>query len=235
MSFTVVLHAVERLVAGEFSGAAADRVEAALRAVRPGGPTPVGQWEGPRARVTRAAELGAWRGWVTHVAWPYTFAVDDAVLARDPTLAAELARRLREEADAALATVSTSFEPSTVAPYAAAVNGPIEAWRDGRLSVTQTRDAFPTGAGRLDASENPVGETTAATHPSTPGDVNPLGPNGPVPRLASDLTVLGVAAAVVLALVYFGPALGNVAARATSRPSPTTPRTTTRANPRRRR
>ena len=119
-----------------------------------------GAWVGPGPRVTRVAQVGALRGFVTRVAWLYGVG-DGVTIPRT---------RLRDRVAAELDRVG-SWSDVTVVDYAPAVNGSLEWWLTGAASQTQTRDEFPTGSGRVDATENPIGPTTPETHPTSPAEL----------------------------------------------------------------
>lgn len=118
-----------------------------------------GAWVGP-VRVTREAVLGS--GFVTHVAVPFEY--PDTLRDRPEYLY----QQIRTNLGAELQRVSSDFSPPSVTPYTTGLNGPLDAWRSGAAANTQTRDTFPTGAGRVDPIENP--ETPAGQHPTSAGE-----------------------------------------------------------------
>jgi hypothetical protein len=122
-----------------------------------GANAPPGGWLGPRPRVTRYINTGATSAWIVRFAQPWAFP-DGVTAAQQATLRAKVL--------AALTPFSRDWVVSIV-PYAEAVNGPLSDWVNGALSVTQTQDLWPTAGGRLDVTENPVGPTSAATHPGS--------------------------------------------------------------------
>lgn len=120
-----------------------------------------GQWVGPAPRVTRRVQLGAPRAWQTTGAWLYAWP--------ETQFAAQHQAYMQQQLLDALRAHLGSDWTVTVAPYDPNVNGTL-AWWMSDAATTQTRDAFPTGAARLAADENPTGPTTRATHPTTAGE-----------------------------------------------------------------
>jgi hypothetical protein len=141
------------------------------------------QWVGPKPRVTRTTAPFTLRGFHTTFAWvlavtaPYTQAAADAAAAQD-------ARAV----DAALATLSSDWSQTSVAPYSPDVNGDLSGWLDGTASITTTQDTFLTGTARLSAPDNPVGPNNPAARPPTLGE-----------QVVSGSQVVGAATGNVLA------------------------------------
>ncbi len=120
-----------------------------------------GAWIGPGPRVTRTAKIGERFG--TFAAGLYQWPSPPSQNTVDT-----LKSRLQD----ALGHVTSGWQPITVAPYSEGVNGTMAWWQCAAAGsdcaqVTHTRDDFAFLAGRLDAEENHVGPTTAATHPTT--------------------------------------------------------------------
>lgn len=145
----------------------AEAIATALRAARLGPRVEDGDWIGPAPRVTRVAELGAVRGFRTRVAWLYGWPAGGPWDER-PALA-ELRRLLAERVASKLGELGGDWRAPQAGVWAARLNGSVEWWRDGGAAATRTRDEFPTGAGRLDPTENPDGPD-AGRHPSTVGE-----------------------------------------------------------------
>jgi len=151
-----------------------------------------GNWIGPAPRVTRTAQIGERFG--TTAIWIYAWPTDAPPggwhLQPPPrAVGQEIVNAVQRELEA----ISSGWQVVVATEYQPAVNGDLSWWAAGEASVTRTRDEFPTGAARVDAADNPRGPTTAATHPSTPGQA--LGALGGVAESA----VWGV---VVLGGVY---------------------------------
>jgi hypothetical protein len=155
----VLIFAEERSVFSADAPTSA-QIESALRraALAPGG------WIGPHARITRTAQIG--ERFRTRFAWLYGWPP-----ATVPTLAAAPVAELLQRVNDALGSTSYAWQGAEAQPFAEAVNGSLAWWTSGQASNTRTRDVFPTGTGRLMADENPIGPTSAATHPPTPGDI----------------------------------------------------------------
>lgn len=124
-------------------------IRAALLTVQ----VPGGSWVGPSPRITRRFETGALRANLTTFAWPF------AVPA--PLDAAGLAAAQQAFATS-LGQQSSDWDSVIITPFSPAVNGSLDDWNSGQLSVTQTTDQFPELGGRLAPNENPVG-------PNVPG------------------------------------------------------------------
>jgi hypothetical protein len=155
---TVVVHGIDTSITSLGAPTYA-QINDALSSIQLMGPAgDLGGWVGPRPRVTRVIRTGAPRAWEVHFAWPYSWpdGGDDA------RVRAQLTNAVQRQ----LAPVSADWAV-TLEPYAPAVNGELTWWSSGAGSVTQTGDIWPTAGGRLDAQENPIGPTTAATHPGT--------------------------------------------------------------------
>lgn len=198
----VIITATERSVLYANAPTAA-QIEAALAplAIAPGG------WIGPHARITRTAMIGERFGttFAALYAWPEASVPD---LEHAPV--ADLVRRV----DAALADVSSGWQGARAIPYAPAVHGSVAWWSNGQASITRTRDTFPTGSGRVDADENPIGPTTPETHPTTPGQVG----SGAANSLSDILTPLAWCIGLG-SLVYFGAPLFQLLTTPTRRRS----------------
>jgi len=160
----LLVSAVERSVTYPMAPTA-QGAEGAFRRARLGPRVADGDWIGSGARVTRTAVIG--ERFATRVAWVYGWPAGGPW---DPRAAlGELAAILRARVASELEALGGSWEVAT-APWAEAVNGPLSWWASGAAAVTQTRDEFPVGTGRLDATENALGPTTGATHPTSPGE-----------------------------------------------------------------
>lgn len=163
-----------------------EQIRGAMLAARLGDNTRTdGAWVGPGPRVTRVAQVGALRGFVTRVAWLYGVG-DGVVVPR---------ARLRERVAAELDRVG-SWSDVSIVDYAPEVNGSLEWWLTGRASQTQTRDEFATGSGRVDADENPIGPTTLETHPTSPGELGRQVSAG-LGEVGTGLAVAGVVGVVL--------------------------------------
>lgn len=144
----------------------ADEIAQALERARlPGREDLRGTWIGPSPRVTRQAIAPRF---ATTFAWPYAWPSRGPWAPGAPLR--ELSVALRESVARELGEIG-SWGDVRVMPWSPAVHGEIAAWESGEMSRTRTRDAFPTGAGRLDATENPIGPTTRDTRPSTLRDL----------------------------------------------------------------
>lgn len=141
-----------------------------------------GDWIGPAPRITRTAVIGERFG--TRATWIYGWPAGGPWDTRSPSgsLRDELVRRVTSE----LARAAAGWQPVLTAPWSAPVNGPLAWWASGEASVTRTRDQFPTGTGRLDADEDPLGPTTAADHPTSPGETVPT-----LRAIGDDLVAVG--------------------------------------------
>lgn len=162
----VLITAVERSALA-VSAPEADAIARAFRAGRLGPRAADGDWIGPAPRITRTATIG--ERFKTTTAWLYGLPAGPPWQPR-PMLR-ELAENLAARVTAELGRVTSGWEPARAVVWSEAVNGAVAWWADGFAAVTRTRDEFPTGGGRFDASENPWGPTTAGTHPSTVGEV----------------------------------------------------------------
>ena len=168
----------------------------AFQAARPAGSEATrGNWVGPGPRVTRTAAIGERFG--TFAAWVYQWPAGTT-----PTVA--MVEQLRASVKAAVDNVSIGWQPVTVLPYNPAANGSLAWWQcsggaSDCASITQTKDEFPVGTGRLDAQENHVGPTSAGTHPTTVPDA--LQGAGDQAKTVATWTV-GIAA--VLGVGYIG-------------------------------
>lgn len=182
---SVIVAAVERSYF-ESSAPGSTAIRVAFTKYTPHTNRLLGAWVGPAPRITRRAILGQFE---TTATWLYAW--DDTPYTTQNWQA--LQERVRSAVQDGLAELSSDWGDVTVTPYDPRVNGSVQWWQSGSAAVTRTRDEFPTGAGRLDAPENPTGPTTERTHPSTLGTV--LG-SGVMPW------VLGGAA-----LIFLGPPL----------------------------
>lgn len=150
----------------EGSAPRADEIAAAMERARLAGAEDVrGTWVGPGPRVTRVAEIPAFR---TTATWVYAWPTRGPWTAGAPLRA--LSVELRDAVARELATTG-SWGPVRVVPWSAEVHGELAQWENGELSRTRTRNSFPTGAGRLDPAENPTGPTTRETRPGTLRDL----------------------------------------------------------------
>lgn len=120
----------------------------------------LGYWVGPSPRVTRKTQLGSFE---TTAAWMYAW--DDTPYTTQNWAA--LQERVRSAVQDGLNELSGDWSAVSMTPYSQSVHGTVQSWQSGQASVTRTRDEFPTGGGRFDPNENPVGPTTDATHPTT--------------------------------------------------------------------
>ena len=127
----------------------------------------------PQARIVRSFNTGALRANVTRATNVLV------VNAADPATAQNIATVVGTQLDTQLASVG-NWQPTLVTVFDPAVNGDLSWWTcqgvaltaaatDACSAVTQTRDAFPELAARLQANENATGPTTALTHPQTVG------------------------------------------------------------------
>jgi hypothetical protein len=136
----------------------------AFQSARLAGPEATrGNWVGPGPRVTRTATVGERFG--TFAAWVYQWPPGTT-----PTEAT--VEQLRTSVKNAVDNVSIGWQPVAVLPYNPTANGPLAWWQCASVgtdcaSVTQTKDEFPVGTGRLDAQENHTGPTSGQTHPTT--------------------------------------------------------------------
>lgn len=96
----------------------------------------------------------------------------------------------------ALGAQSALWTPAAATTFSASANGDLSWWQSGQSDVTQTRDQFP-GTLSSDVAENPVGQTSAATHP-TPGSI----PLPTLPQIDTSLMWLVLGGVVILALIY---------------------------------
>jgi hypothetical protein len=187
---SVVVHAVE-LSRIQNNAPDAQPIDQAFAAVSFGGGN-WGGWVGPRPRITRRAIVTS--GFQTDAAYLYSWP-DNAFTAAH---AAYQQAQLLAQVQQMLAPVSSDWTV-TIEQYAPAVNGDTSWWSTGNASITTTRDEFPTTSGRVDATENPVGPTTDATHPSTPGQVAAGIGRGLGSILTAPIIALAVVAVIVLA------------------------------------
>lgn len=165
----VVISATERS-ALEASAPTAAAIGAAMRRARlPGGVQERGDWLGSAPRVTRTATVGERFG--TTATWVYAWPTDPPPGGYSSAPPQEApARELADNVARELATLSRDWQGVDALAYSLALNGELGWWASGLAAETRTRDQFPTGAGRLDAPENPLGPTSDATHPTSPAD-----------------------------------------------------------------
>lgn len=156
----VLVHAEERSIVNANAPTSLE-IANALRGVARDG----GQWIGPTPRVTRRLNPGEMRGAVTHAAWVMGWPDNGT----DPVTDGRV-QRLRTAVQAALDDVAMGWQPVEVIPYSVALHGPLSWWNSGEAAITQTQDQWPELGGRFDAAENPIGPTTALTHPTTVRD-----------------------------------------------------------------
>lgn len=127
------------------------------------------RWVNPRPRVTRIMITGAARANVTR-------AVGLLEINKDVPAdqAAQIAVGVGGSVFLKLTLQSSDWSSANVQPYNAGINGPLAWWacvdQSQCASVTLTENQFPELAGRLQADENPIGPTTALTHPETLGN-----------------------------------------------------------------
>ena len=184
----------EELSRMDWNTPSAADINAAVRRVNMGGGN-WGAWVGPSPRITRTAPVGT--GFITHVAAVYSIP-DNAWTQQH---GAYIRARLVEAVTASLRQVSNDFSQATLSPFAVAINGPLSWWTSGQAAVTQTRDEFPLIGGRLDPNENPIGPTSAATHPGTASDALSHAASAVGGRILWPLAAIG---AVVIAVTYRG-------------------------------
>lgn len=149
----VMLEAEERSIL-QPGAPSTPQIVAALQAVDLRG----GAWVAPTPRITRRFETLALGANVTTV----------AALASIPDTMTD--EQLRAQVEASFSALSPGNWIVLIAAYAPAVNGAVTWWQGGQASITRTQNDWPEFAGRLDANENPVGPTTADTHPRTVAD-----------------------------------------------------------------
>jgi hypothetical protein len=166
----------------------AAEIEGALRSVQTrsntapaaANPLGLGDWVGPRARVTRQALLAIDNHRVTLVAWPYCFPQIDTTTDLGRRADADRRARLLSQAQGNLARLPRSgdaWSGFALAPYDPVANGGMDWWQNGGAGGagdTHTRDAFDLNQQLGDTStiENPVGPphaTPAGLH--VPGGV----------------------------------------------------------------
>ena len=151
-----IIHAIERSTFDVNSPPAAD-INRIFRQTTAGW----GGWIGPSVRVTRQFRSTATDDSETHAANLY--ALPDDQNTRDhgahimQTFATTLGNALQTLSEGQ--TFSYNWAPVEVIPYNPRVHGSVEWWRSGRAAQTRTRDSFPTGTARLEATENPIGPT----------------------------------------------------------------------------
>lgn len=180
----VVMVEASELSRFEFNAPSAEAVQRAFNNAAP--LLRWGAFVGP-VRVTREAVLGS--GFVTHAAVPFEY--PDTLQDRP----AYLYQQIRTNLGTELQRVSSDFTQPTVTPYAAGLHGDLSAWRSGSAANTHTRDAFPTGAGRIDPVENP--ETPAGQHPTTAGEA--------VTSLVEGVAIVGAIAGAAFLAVEAAP------------------------------
>lgn len=168
-------------------------------------PLGLGNWVGPRARITRTAVLLSTGGRVTNVAWLFQFPDDSTPDAAGAQRDADRFNRLLSQATTNLQHLPRSggnWADFALIPYEPSANGSIAWWQNGGpggAGDTATRDGFALGqqVGQNAGTDNPIGPTTQRP------------PDLAAPPLVRDLTGLLVAAGVVAGLVYFGPPLAR--------------------------
>jgi hypothetical protein len=143
-----------------------DAITAAFREARlSGNEADRGDWIGPGPRVTRTGTdaviareqtvTAAWiYGWPTIGPWRTALPVGG--------IADELVRNVGERLNGSLPFVRLTWTVSS-APYDAEVNGPIDRWSSGAISLTQTRQQPQDGV-----AESPWGPPPSAITPRPP-------------------------------------------------------------------
>ena len=176
--------------------------------VRPDAPsTPAdwGGWLGPGPRITRPPPLPGTR-FVTRMACVWEFA--DTPFTRTNLRAMTVLVRIGVAGG--LANQSADWGEVLVAPHAEPTHGALAWWRSGEAAVTRTRDAQPELIGRFGTDDNPVGPTTAATHPLSLADALRGGATG---LFGVALAIGGITAAVVLGPRLVGWVAGSLDGR----------------------
>lgn len=143
--------------------AAIDEALAASRLL--GGEEFRGRWLG-EARVTRRAVVPVFE---TTFAAVYVWPTRGPWTAGAPLR--QLSIDLRNNVARQLSQISSDWSPVRIVPWSESEHGALAAWESGAMARTRTRDEFPTGAGRLDAPENPVGPSARDVRPSGLRDV----------------------------------------------------------------
>jgi hypothetical protein len=148
------------------SGAAlASSVDTNMRRAQMGSDTNPnwGQWLGPAPRVTRHVIGPTGRVFQLVGAWVYQWPDTQFATTHQAFMQNQLLESLR-----------TAFGEGwtiTAVPYDPTLHGTV-AWWQTEAANTQTRDSFPGIIGGLmTADENPIGPTTAATHPPSPTEL----------------------------------------------------------------
>lgn len=126
---------------------AATAIDAAFRAAFPANTPTVYALAGPSVRITRIKSPPYF---VTRVA--AVLAPTPTGLAASPGAVATADAALAERLNAALRTVSSSFAPVTIAPFAPAFHGAAATWQSGAAANTRTRDGFDA----LTADDEPI-------------------------------------------------------------------------------
>jgi hypothetical protein len=154
-------------------------------------------WVDPSVRIVRISAGALSSGSDTTYA-TRLLAIDDPTIGSSIPGATndQAANLVAGEVTVALGNQSTLWSPVVATPFSAAVNGDLSWWQSGQSDVTQTRDQF-SGTFSSDVSENPVGPTSAATHP-TPGSI----PLPTLPQIDTGLMWLVLGGVVILALIY---------------------------------
>lgn len=148
----------------EGNGPSADAIRDALGRNR----FPRSHWVGPAPRITRrVTTFSPTAGFNTYVTW--LLDVDQVTYV--PNIEQGIAEHVAGLLDS-ISTINRWTDP-VVTPYNATTNGPLAWWQSGDAARTRTALEFPTGGGRFDANENPVGPDSPDLRPSTvPEGVN---------------------------------------------------------------
>lgn len=195
----VVISAEERSALLPNAPSYAD-ITTAMRSARLGPREEDGNWIGGGPRVTRTATIGERFG--TFATWLYGFPATGPWNPTVGPLQPELVETLRNNVQTRLGAVTTGWQPVRALTYVPTVNGDTTWWSSGQAAITRTRDEFPTGTGRLDATENPLGPTTDATHPTSPGQAAHDAANATTSMLPWIVGIAAVGGGVYLAVNY---------------------------------
>ena len=191
----------------------AAEIETALRAVQTTSntdaaaahPLGLGDWVGPKARITRNAVLISTGGRVTNVSWLFQFPNDSTDDAAGQQRDADRFNRLLTQAQTNLQRLPRSggnWSDFALIPYEPSANGSVAWWQNGGrggAGDTPTRDGFALGQqfGQNEGTDNPLGPTTSRP------------PNLRTPPIVRDATGLVIAIGVVAGIVYFGPPIAR--------------------------
>lgn len=171
-----------------------------------------GSWVGPRPRITRATQAGAYKA---RAAWLWRF--NDGLT---PERRARLAEYLEANVGLQLAHQSPDWFTSRET-YAPALHGNEEWWTSGRAAIATSQVEYPSQISRLwDPTENPSGPSNPATRPRTAAEA--------LAGMGDTLAWMAVPVVLGIGLIYLGPAIGATA-------TALAPKRKAHANPRRRR